>query len=615
MKWSRRRLLRSIYRSSFAVAAEQIVASYASRHPGRALAALLQSPSRPAPYFVDVAADAGLNVPIVCGKPEKKDFLLEMTGCGVAFYDYDHDGWLDIFFVNGDAFDFDDGAPRPSNRLFHNNRDGTFTDITAKAGLIRSGWGQGCCIGDYDNDGFDDLFVTYWGQNVLYRNQGDGTFVDVTEEAGLATDTRQWNTGCCFLDYDRDGLLDLFVARYIQFDPQQDPGRGGSDYCQLNGVPTPCGPRGFNGGTNALYRNRGDGTFEDVTVKAGIDHPRGPETASFVDTDWRPRGSYGFAAVAADFDNDGWPDIYVACDSAPSLLYRNNHDGTFREMGVEAGCAYNEDGVEQAGMGVGVGDYDNDGRLDIIKTNFSDDTSSLYRNVADNLFEDATYKSGIGINTRFLGWGAGFVDVDNDGRRDIFLANGHIYPEIHEWFPRLKYKERKILYKNSGEGRFADISLRGGPGLLLEKSARGCAFGDFDNDGDMDVVVSNINDLPSLLRNDGVSDGHWVKVKCIGVVSNRSAIGARVRVVVGPHSQMDEVRSGSGYLSQSDLRLHFGLGTARTIDRLEIRWPNGMTESFENLAADRIYYVEEGVRKVRTFVPEAQPPSKNTPAP
>ena len=523
-----------------------------------------------------------------------------MTGCGVAFFDYDHDGWLDIFFVNGSAFEFDEVDLRPSNRLFHNNRDGTFTDITAKAGLTRSGWGQGCCIGDYDNDGLDDLFVTYWGQNVLYRNQGDGTFVDVTHEAGLSLEGREWNTGCCFLDYDRDGFLDLFVARYIQFDPQEDPGTGGSQYCQLNGVPTPCGPRGFHGGTNLLYQSRGDGTFEDVTISAGIDHPKGPGTAAFVDTNWRPQGAYGFGAVAADFDNDGWPDIYVACDSAPSLLYRNNHDGTFREMGIEAGCAYNEDGVEQAGMGVGVGDYDNDGQLDIVKTNFSDDTSSLYRNVGHNLFDDATYKSGLGANTRFLGWGAGFVDVDNDGWLDIFLANGHIYPEIHRWFPRLKYKERKILYRNLAGKRFADISFHGGPGLLVEKSARGCAFGDFDNDGDVDIVVSNINDLPTLLRNDGVSDRHWVKVKCIGTVSNRSAIGARVRVTVGAHSQIDEVRSGSGYISQNDLRLHFGLDSAETIDELKIRWPNGMVESFHDLPADRVYSVEEGAGAVRT---------------
>jgi hypothetical protein len=362
----------------------------------------------------------------------------------------------------------------------------------------------------------------------------------------------------------------------------------------LNGHPTVCGPRGFNGGTNLLYHNRGDGVFEDVTVKAGIGQPAGPGSAEFRRQNWLPRGSYGFTAVAADLDDDGWPDIYVACDSAPSLFYRNNRDGTFRETGVDAGCAFNEDGREQGGMGAAAGDYDGDGRLDLVKTNFSDDTTSLYRNLGGGQFDDATARAGIAGNTRFLGWGAGIVDLDNDGWKDIFLANGHIYPEVNAWFERLHYKDRKVVYRNLGNGRFADASLESGPGVLVERSARGCAFGDFDNDGDLDVVVNNINDLPTLLRNDLKSANHWIKIKCVGTVSNRSAIGARARVIAGGRTQVEEVQSGSSYISQNDLRLHFGLGSATVADRVEIRWPNGKLESFRNLAADRIYKIVEG---------------------
>jgi hypothetical protein len=528
------------------------------------------------------------------GHERNKKHLLETTGCGVAFFDYDHDGWLDLFFVNSTSFRPAASSPQPASCLFRNNRDGTFTDVTAGSGLARTGWGQGCCVGDYDNDGWDDLFVTYWGQNVLFRNLGKGRFEDVTEQAGLITANRRWNTGCCFLDYDRDGSLDIFIANYIQFDPEFDPGIGGSIYCQLNGKATICGPRGFNGGTNMLYRNRGDGTFEDMTAAAGINRPEGPPDADFVRENWTPRGSYGFAALAADFNNDGWPDIYVACDSAPSLLYLNNHDGTFREVGAEAGCAFNEDGREQGGMGTSAGDYDGDGLLDIVKTNFSDDTSSLYRNLGNGQFEDATAAAGLSSNTRFLGWGAGFADLDNDGRRDIFLANGHIYPEVNRWFSHLSYKYRKVIYRNAGKGKFEEISSAAGPGALDERSARGCAFGDFDNDGDIDVVVSNLDDVPSLLRNDLRGSNHWVKIKCAGTLSNRTAIGTRVLVTAGGRTQVDEVQSGSSYLSQNDLRVHFGLGDVAEIGRLEIRWPSGKVDVHRNLEADNIYVAIEG---------------------
>jgi hypothetical protein len=572
MKPTRRELLGSLTAYGFTLSAEQL-----------------------APVFVDVAGDAGLHFVNVCGRPYETKHLLETTGSGVAFFDYDQDGWLDIFFVNGTAFDRGEAPPCA---LFHNNRDGTFTDVTADSGFTRTGWGQGCCVGDFDNDGWDDLFVTYWGQNVLYRNLGKGRFSDVTARAELQLLQLRWNTGCCFLDYDRDGWLDLFIANYIQFEPDMDPGAGGSTYCQLNGKPTICGPRGFNGGSNLLFRNRGDGTFENVTAASGVGKPQAGGGAAFIDKDWRPRGAYGFSAMSADFDDDGWPDIYVACDSAPSLLYRNNHDGTFREMGVDAGCAFNEDGREQGGMGCAAADYDGDGRLDILKTNFSDDTSSLYRNLGGGQFDDATARSGIGSNTRFMGWGCGFADLQNRGWKDIFIANGHIYPDVNKWFAHLHYKDRKIVYRNLGNGRFSEITADCGPGVLAESSARGCAFGDFDNDGAIDVVVNNINDAPSLLRNELTRGGHWVKIKCIGTKSNRSGIGARVIVSAGARTQVDEVLSGGSYLSQNDLRLHFGLGSATLIDRVEIHWPSGKVDTYRDLKPDRVYRATEGHQMV-----------------
>ena len=535
--------------------------------------------------FVNVAREAGLRATTIFGGKDRNRYLLETTGCGVAFFDYDHDGWLDLFFVNGTRFEAKwTKGNEPTSRLYRNNRDGTFTDATLESGLARTGWGQGCCVGDYDNDGHDDLLVTYWGDCVLYRNLGNGRFADVSESSGIAKTTRRtpaglnrWNTGCAFVDYDRDGHLDLFIANYIDFDPKTVPVPE-SGNCLYKGIQVACGPPGLDGGKNILLRNNCDGTFRDVSEQSGI---------------WKTPGTYGLGVLVADFDDDGWPDIFVANDSTSSALYHNNRDGTFTDVAIEAGAAYSPDGKPQAGMGVSAGDYDCDGRLDIIKTNFAGDTSSLYRNTDGKFFEDMTFQAGLGRNTRFLGWGAMFLDFDNDGWPDILLCNGHVYPEVAETAIEYGYRQRKVLYRNLRNGRFADVSMEGGPGISETVPGRGCALGDFDNDGDMDVVVNCVNDVPQLLRCDSTTRNHWIKVKCVGTKSNRSAIGTRIYCTTGDHRQMDEVRSGGSYISQGDLRLHFGLGAAETAD-LEIRWPSGQVDKATGLAADRIYTAIEG---------------------
>jgi hypothetical protein len=534
--------------------------------------------------FVNVAKESGLRAKTVFGGERRNRFLLETTGCGAAFFDYDHDGWLDIFLVNGTRFEAAwTPGQAPVSRLYKNNRDGTFTDVTAGSGLARTGWGQGCCVGDYDNDGLDDLVVTYWGDCVLYRNLGNGKFRDVSEGAGLAKTTRvtakglkRWNTGCAFLDYDKDGHLDLFIANYIDFDPKTAPVPEGGK-CLYRGMKVACGPPGLDGGRNILLHNNGKGGFTDVSEAAGI---------------LKTEGTYGLGVVVSDYDNDGWPDIYVANDSSSSAMYRNNRDGTFTDIGVESGVAYSADGKPQAGMGVSAGDYDGDGRFDIVKTNFAGDTTSLYHNEGDWRFEDATFQSGLGRTTRFLGWGAMFLDYDNDGWSDIFLCNGHVYPEVAETALEYGYRQRKVLYRNLRNGRFADVSSEVGPGILETVPGRGCAAGDYDNDGDLDVVVNCVNDVPQLLRCDSEVKNHWIKLKCVGTRSNRSGIGARVICAAGDRRQMDEVRSGGSYISQNDLRVHFGLGEARQAD-VEVRWPSGLVEKFPGLAADRIYVVTE----------------------
>lgn len=517
-------------------------------------------------------------------------------GCGVALFDYDNDGWLDIFLVNGSTVE---GARKPRSFLFRNNRDGTFADVTSKAGLTHSGWGQACCVGDFDNDGWDDLFVSYWGRNVLYRNNGDGTFTDISAKAGVAGAANRWGAGCCFLDFDRDGHLDLFVANYVQFDPARVPEPGSSLYCLYNEIGVPCGPQGLVGGTNVLYRNRGDGTFEDVSEKSGVSNPRGFPTPTFIAKDWRPVGSYGMGAASADFDNDGWPDVFVACDTAPSLLYRNNHDGTFSEVAIPAGCAFDENGVALSGMGVAVGDFDNDGSLDIVRTNFTDQVTTVYRNNSDGTFTDVSLRSGLGVNSRYLGFGVGLIDYDNDGWKDLFISNGHVYSQLATRNLHVHYQQPALLYRNQGDSRFEDVSDRAGPDIRKPRVGRGCAFGDLDNDGDIDVVINVLDGPPAVLRNDRTNTNGWLIVKCVGTKSNRSAIGARVSITAGGRTQIGEVMSGGSYYSHNDLRLHFGLGSARNVDTLTVTWPSGIVDRLQSVGTNRILTIKEGSAPLR----------------
>ena len=592
---SRRSFLQSFSRSAFVLSLESVLGIAlprrlrASSDPGTQ-----EPPAKPVAdlglSFLNVARESGLNAKTIFGGEHKNKYLLETTGCGVAFYDYDNDGWLDIFLVNGSRLEGFAKGQEPSSHLFRNNRDGTFTDVTAKAGVGHSGWGQGVCIGDYDNDGFEDLFVSYFGKNVLYHNNGDGTFTDVSEKAGVAGNTRRWNTGCAFVDYDRDGKLDLFVANYIDLDLATAP-LPESGPCLYKAVTVACGPPGLKGGKNILYHNNGDGTFTDVSTSSGIS---------------QANGTYGLGVLTADFDNDGWPDIYVANDSTASALYQNKKNGKFTDIALEAGCALSPDGKPQAGMGVSASDYDMDGNFDIVKTNFAGDTPSLYRNQGGANFEDTTFTAGLGQHTQYLGWGCGFFDMDNDGWPDILICNGHVYPEVEQLKTEAGYAQRKLLYRNLRNGRFEDVSLQAGAGISDPVASRGAAFGDFDNDGDLDVVVNTVNDFPQLLRCDSHIGNNWIKVRTIGTKSNRSGIGARLKCVtkiIGeskPHEQIDEVRSGGGYFSQNDLRVHFGLGKAEKVELLEVRWPCGLIDTLKDIKPNQLIFVKEGEGIVRS---------------
>ena len=539
------------------------------------------APSRaPLDQFVEVAAKSGIHFKLTSGGPEKRYIIEAKGGGGVAWIDYNNDGFPDLFLVNGSTFEHWRHSDSPPSRLYRNRGDGTFADVTSGSGLDHAGWGMGVCAGDYDNDGYDDLYVTYYGGNVLYHNNGNGTFTDVTAKAGVRG--HGWGMGCAFGDYDNDGHLDLYVANYLDIDINHLGEPGSAPNCTYRGIATFCGPRGLPGSRDILFHNNGDGTFADVTEKAGID----------------PDKFYGLGVVWGDYDKDGRPDIYVANDSTPSSLYHNNGDGTFTDLGVQAGVAYSDEGQEQAGMGTDFGDYDNDAWPDLVKGNFSDDTKNLYHNNRDGTFTDATYRAGLGdVGWLFTTFGAKFLDYDNDGWKDIILANGQVFPQIDRYQTGITYAERNLLFHNRGgaEGlKFDEVGLDSGPGFAVKKVSRGLATADYDNDGDLEILVTNMNDSPDLIRHARKDPRHSILVKTIGTRSNRDGIGAKVTVAAGGLTEYDEVRSGGSYLSSSDLRLHFGLGEARKIDRLEVRWPSGQTDLMTNLPADRIFVVKEG---------------------
>jgi enediyne biosynthesis protein E4 len=529
-------------------------------------------------HFEDIAAQTGLSASNVYGGDTHKEFIIETTGNGAVIFDYDNDGWADIFLPTGSTVEGFPSDKAPTGHLYHNNHDGTFTDVTGQSGLAHAGWAQGGCVGDYDNDGYLDLLVTYWGQNVLYHNNGDGTFTDATAKAGLKTSGDEWSTGCSFVDYDRDGKVDIFLSRYVDFSYDSVPRPGQGQWCRWKGINVMCGPRGLQPGVNALYHNNGDATFTDVSQRSGV---------------FKTTGCYGFTSLTADFDHDGWPDIYVACDSTAGLLYHNNHDGTFTEIGKKAGVAYNEDGSEQAGMGLSADDFTHSGYQDLVKTNFSDDTSTLYLNRGNNNFDDVTYGSGLGRIKTWLGWGVQFYDFDNCGWPGILIANGHVYPEVDGKALGTSYREPKVAYYNLHDGTFANITADAGLALIAQHSGRGMALGDLFNDGHQEALVNNMNERPSLYYNTAPI-GSWISLQLVGVKSNRAALGAEVTLEKGNDKREQEVRSGDGYISQSDLRLHFGLGKSAKAEKILIRWPSGLVETISDLPANRYYVVREG---------------------
>jgi hypothetical protein len=532
-------------------------------------------------HFVDQAAPYGITLPNTFGGKERKDYILESTGTGVAIFDYDGDGAEDVFIANGASMD--PNAPPSPSQLYHNDGKGHFTEVAAQAGLTRTGWAQAACAGDFDNDGHPDLLVTYYGQNALYRNLGNGKFQDVTASAHLPVTGIRWGSGCAFVDYDRDGYLDIFVSNYVDFDLAKTPRPGSGSTCQWLGIPVWCGPHGLPPAHNALYHNNRDGTFTDVSQSSGI---------------LAPGGRYGLGVAVADFDNDGWPDIYVACDQMPSLLYHNRHDGTFDERADAAGLAYNADGRVQAGMGVAVADFDGNGFLDIAKTNFSGDRPSLYRNEDGNFFEDVSQPAGLGVN-QLLGWGVAFLDVDDDGWPDLVMANGHVYPEVDRSAVGERYMQKTLLYRNLGNGRFADITSAAGPGFVPARPARGLATGDLDGDGRPEIVIVNMNQAPSVLRNLGGRQ-NAVAVRLTGTRSNRSAIGARCTIEAGGRRQIQEVMSGGSYYSQNSMTLHFGLGRSETIDTMEVRWPSGLKQKWSRVEGQRTLLITEGSEEVKS---------------
>jgi hypothetical protein len=525
--------------------------------------------------LTDVSTASGIDLVNVSGGPAK-DYIVDANGNGAALFDYDNDGDLDALLVNGSTRERLARGGDPMVALYRNDGAGHFTDVTSASGFTRTGWGMGVCTADIDNDGFTDVYVTAFGPDVLWRNSGSGTFTDVTKRAGVG-DPR-WSTSCAFNDYDHDGFVDLYVANYVKFDGTSIPSRAATANCRFMATDVFCGPNRLPGEADVLYRNNGDGTFTDVTVRAGIVDP----------------GYYGFGVVFADLTGDGWPDIYVANDSVPNLFFRNTGKGAFVEDGLLAGVSVSGDGRPQAGMGVDAGDYNGDGLPDLVVTNFSHDYNTLYEQGPPGVFTDRSYAAGVAVTAGpYLGWGVKLVDLDNDGRLDLFVANGHVYPDVDGRGLGTSYKQRKQVFMNEGR-RFRDATATIGGGLLAERSSRGAAFGDIDNDGDIDVLVVNMNDRPTLLRNDTPRGNHWLTLRLIGGPSNRDGLGARVTIEAGGRKQVFEVRSDGSYLSHSDTRVHAGLGAVARAARVEIKWPSGRIESAANVASDRFYVAREG---------------------
>ena len=555
---------------------------------GPAASGAAAQPRRPLPEGVrppqieyrDIAAEAGLGGVAVSGSPVEKSYIVESTGTGAAILDYDRDGLQDILVISADRFE--DAGDDPRHYLYRNLGGLRFADVTEEAGIRHTGWAQGACAGDIDNDGFDDLVIPHWGQNRLYRNQGDGEFRDETAERGLTEGTRRWGTGCAFLDFDRDGDLDLFVANYLRFDPEKTPKPGEGAECRWKGMPVLCGPRGLPGESMSLYRNDGRGAFEDVSAETGVE------------TD---KSYYGFTPLTGDFDNDGWTDVYVSCDSTASLFFHNQGDGTFEEIGVISGTAYNMDGQEQAGMGATAGDFDLDGDLDIFKTNFSNDTHTLYLNEGMQMFIDETVTTGLAVNTQYLGWGTAFIDIDHDGLKDLFVANGHVYAGVDKAGVGETFHQRRLVYWNYGRGRFHDLSDLAGPGVTARHSSRGLAVADLDNDGTLEIVTVNMHEGPSLLKQFAPT-GNALVVDA-RLPSGRAALGARIRVEAGERAQIDEVRSGGYHISQSDTRVHFGLGKAETAS-VTVIWPDGSEDTADGVQANTRVVMRPGEGLVET---------------
>jgi hypothetical protein len=572
-RWTRRRLLQT--------GAMAAVPLLAPRWTGAEQAATVHL-NAPFSRLTDIATQAGLTKAMVYGTPGEVTYILESMGGGCAFFDYDNDGWMDLFLLGGRTLE---GTPPGSgNLLYHNNRDGTFTDVTAKAGLADPGWAVGVCVGDYNNDGFEDLFLTYYGHNRLYRNNGDGTFTDVTVQSGLLHTGNRFGAGCTFLDYNRDGHLDLFISNYVDFELANAPKPNAQvSTCSYQGVAVYCGPRGLPLPTNALYRNNGDGTFTDVSKQSGVDSVR---------------TSYGLTAVSLDIDEDGWPDIMVAADSTPGLLFMNNHDGTFREEALMRGLSVSSDGQAMAGMGIAQGDYDLDGHTDLLRTHYQLQSCGLYHGLGKGEFEDVSLETGVAAERRFVSWGAGMFDIDNDGWPDIFYVTGNVYPELERTFSRFPARSQPILFRNLGKGHFTEMGEEAGPALAARHCSRGCAFGDFDNDGDIDMLVMNQNEPPSLIRNDAPPANNWLKVYLEGTRSNRSAIGARVLVHYNGKVQVQERMSQASYCSANDPRLHFGLGSAASAD-IEVHWPSGLLETVKSVSANQLVTLREGAGQVK----------------